>query len=108
MVNSEHLKFIGWLINRLIYKHLYSQDDIVIKNLIELKQELSKDYECNIDQEPLDIILSNYYIDFNLDKTEDFKIGFTDKDREQLRVFIRQIVNDVVNKKIDARPIMKG
>lgn len=46
----------------------------------------------------LNKILSKYFIDFNLEKTE--HIGFNDKDREQLRNSIRLIVNDILTNKI--------
>lgn len=107
-MQAEHVKFLEWLINRLIYKHLYSQEDIVINHLRDIQADLSKDYQCEIDSGSLDSILSKYYVDFNLNKSEDFNVGFTTAEREHLRTTIRQIINDVVNKQINKEPIIKG
>ncbi|MFM7795446.1 MAG: hypothetical protein ACKO7N_01640 [Candidatus Nitrosotenuis sp.] len=103
-MKKDQIAFIGWLVNRLLYKHLYSQDDAIISKLKELTQE----QECDIDDVSLDMIISRYYVDFNLDKSEDFSVGFSDIERQKLRTTIRSIINDAINKRFYKEPLIKG
>jgi len=88
--------FIQWIVNRLIYKHSYAEDDIIIQSLYELKDYHIKYQSIQIADADLDKIISKYYTDFYFDKSEDFKIGFTENDREILRTTIRSITNDIL------------
>ena len=88
--------FIQWMINRLIYKHSYAEDDIIIQSLYELKDYHIRHQSIQITDVDLDKIISKYYTDFYFDKSEDFKIGFTDEDRKILRTTIRSITNDIL------------
>lgn len=88
--------FIQWMINRLIYKHSYAEDDIIIQSLYKLKDYHIRHQSIQITDVDLDKIISKYYTDFYFDKSEDFKIGFTDEDREILRTTIRSITNDIL------------
>ena len=84
------------MINRLIYKHSYAEDDIIIQSLYELKDYYIRHQSIQITDVDLDKIISKYYTDFYFDKSEDFKIGFTDEDRQILRTTIRSITNDIL------------
>lgn len=109
MEKFDKIKFLQWLYNRLIYKYNYNVDDNVI---IQLKQIIEyikpKIYCTDITDEDLDKILAGYYIDYNLDACNEMKIGFTDSDRIKLRKQIKEIVNDVVNKRASKEILIKG
>jgi hypothetical protein len=96
-MENKDRDFLLWLSNRLIYKHGYPSDDMVVSKLIEIS---SSDCELNIDDSELDMIISKYYIDFFLDKTNDGNMGFTEDERQTLRKQIRCLVVDVNNKNI--------
>lgn len=80
--------------------HKYSANDPVI---IELSNMISSinDYKfLNIGDNDLDKIISKYYIDFLLDKTDDLKIGYSHDERLEFRNNIKSIITDIVNKNI--------
>lgn len=90
---EEH-KFLEWLKNRLLHKHMYSLDDDVIQSINNLQDKLL--YKpIQINDVTLDSIISKYYVDFNLDKTEDLNIGYYEKDRIFIRAATRSIIDDV-------------
>jgi uncharacterized linocin/CFP29 family protein len=91
--------FLEWLIKRLVYKHQYEPNDPIIKNLKVIRHKLQNG--PNIKDKDLDTIISKYFVDFLLDKTEDINIGYSDKDRIFLRSSIRSIIQDVFNKDIN-------
>lgn len=80
--------------------HKYSANDPVI---IELSNMISSinDYKfLDIGDNDLDKIISKYYIDFLLDKTDDLKIGYSQDERLEFRNNIKSIIADIVNKNI--------
>lgn len=95
-MSEDRISFIQWLINRLLYKHHYTANDATIEALSNLKDYLSKQLIVDIDNSILDTIISKYYVDFNLDKTEDLSFGFSDEERQNLRQIIRKITSDII------------
>lgn len=93
---EDRINFIQWLINRLIYKHRYANDDYAIKCLLEIKKILSQPHQINITDESLNKIIVKYYTDFDLDKCDDLNMGFTENERSSLRQVLRNITNDVL------------
>lgn len=92
---SKYIVFLNWLCNRLIYKHGYSTDDPIINQLINLTKCIGQEKYLQDDQ--LDNIIRKYYADFDMEYVEDMKLGFTDKERANLRSSIRSIVKEVNN-----------
>lgn len=109
MEKTDKIEFIKWLCNRLIYKHNYhSNDDIIIQLNSIINYLKPKIYYTDISDQDLDKILPGYYIDYNLDACSEMKMGFTDSDRIKLRKQIKEIVNDVVNKRVSKEVLIKG
>lgn len=100
MDRQDSILFLTWLSQRLRYKHNYRADSAVIVNLNDLKDFIRADRTLDISDKDLDIIISKYYIDFLLDKTEDFRIGYSQDEREEFRNNIKSIIFDVINKNI--------
>lgn len=100
-MNLEDKKFLVWLSNRMIFKHGYSKDDLIIKKLIGLASEQI----INVTDTDLDLIISKYYTDFLLDKTEDMDIGYTNTERNNIRVYVKSLVDDIVNKNVPKNTI---
>ena len=69
---------------------------------------MSYGYKCNILESDLDLILSKYYADFFLEASDGSTMGFSDKQRNDLRSTTRNIINDVVNRKIPKEAVIKG
>ena len=90
---EDKIKFLDWLINRLVYKHAYSEKDIIIQTLKEIK--LSYHYS-QISDSQLDQIIIKYYPDFHMDLAEDINIGYTDNQRNSFRKTIRSILQDIL------------
>lgn len=89
----EYIVFLNWLGNRLIYKHGYSPEDPVIKQIAGCIKWIEE--EKHITDDELDNIIRKYYADFDMEYAEDIKLGFTNKERANLRSSIRSIVKDV-------------
>lgn len=51
----------------------------------------------SVSDSQLEDILRKYYADYDMEYAEDIKLGFTNKERENLRSTIRSIVQDVNN-----------
>lgn len=95
-LNTEDKKFLNWLCQRLIFKHKYHNNDFVIEKLKGIINS-----QCiNVSSEDLDAIIGKYYVDFFLEKTDGMNIGYTNKERIDIRNKIKSIVEDVNNKNI--------
>jgi len=92
----QYIVFLQWLCNRLIYKHGYTIDDPIVKKIINLTKWIIEK-ETYISDDQLDNIIKKYYADFDMEYSEDLKLGFTNKERENLRSSIRSIVKEVNN-----------
>jgi len=94
MLNLRDIMYLEWILNRLLYKF---QDD---KKYIDTAKKIInkiKSPKIFIADDNLNKILSKYFIDFNLEKTE--HIGYSEKDRQNLRNSIRSIVQDIIDNK---------
>jgi hypothetical protein len=100
MDRQDNSIFLYWLMNRLRYKHNYSVNDPVIVELSTIMKSMQNQELIDIQDSDLDKIISKYYIDFFLDKTEDFNVGYSENERSVFRTNIRSIVSDIINKDI--------
>lgn len=91
---DEHIIFLDWFINRMIYKHGYSKEDQSIITLQEIRQRLSTPQSIEINQTDLDSIIRKYYADFDFEKEDCW--GFTDEERTRLRNTLLNITNDII------------
>ena len=91
---NSNIVFLDWLKNRLIYKHGYSIDNDILVKLDCVKEDIEPK-KINISNQDLDKILIKYYADFDLDYTDDLRLGFTNNDRDKLRNSIRLIVDEI-------------
>ena len=81
--------------------HKYKEPKELVSPLYEIQQHMMpRSYEMNISDHHLDLIISKYWTDFNLDKTNETNIGYTNEQRLNLRESIRQLVTDIINKNI--------
>lgn len=103
-MDSEDQEFLIWLSNRLIYKHGYIEQDEIVKKLLDLG---TKTNELIINDKNLDLIISKYYVDFFLEKSEDAKIGYTDNERNEIRQYVKSLVSDIVNNNIPSTNLIK-
>lgn len=109
---DEDINFLRWLVQRLVHLHRYDVNDTIIIRLnqtidsILSKQKISIDISDN----NLDKILSKYYADFYLDKTDsgNITIGYDDNSRSMLRNITRNLIEDVINLNIPKEPLIKG
>lgn len=89
--------FLHWLANRLVFKHGYSKKDRIV---VQLNQLGLNNNSIDLKDDELDKILSKYYAGFFLEKTDDFNIGYSDKEREEIRSYVKALVTDVINRNI--------
>lgn len=107
MVFGKTADFLGWLSKRLVFKHGYLEHDDVIQKLNKCINDITY-VDLKIEDNDLDKIISKYYADFYLEKSQDLNLGYTDSDRKRLRQDIKSIVIDVITKNIPKEPIVKG
>lgn len=96
---DEDIRFLRWLSQRLTYLHGYNANDTVVVQLNKAIKNLLCPQKILISNNDLDQIISKYYIDFYLEKKENdnFNIGFSEKERNNLRKTIRDLVTDIMN-----------
>ena len=105
-INHSDSEFIEWLSNRLHNLHSYDLSSFIINRLSNIKEKLDN-YDSSISDADLDKIISQYFLDFFLNKDHTTSIGYTDKEREDLRNVIKQIVKDVNDKRIPNKVLLQ-
>ncbi|NBQ17248.1 hypothetical protein EBU24_02955 [bacterium] len=110
-VNREAIdnkqRYLLWLIQRMLYKYGESKD--LVEPLYGILECLKpKPYILDIPDTDLDRVIAKYYIDFNLESSDDFRIGFSEDQRKELRQCVKALIVDVVNKNIPKDNLIKG
>lgn len=108
MLIVDIMRFVAWIKQRLLNKHQYQQNDIVIQNLDNLSFYLSNQIGQDLKDDEWDRIIEKYYADYNMDYSEDMRIGFTEDSRKKLRDDLKQLVKDVIYHKIPKDFLIKG
>lgn len=96
----DNIRFVGWLINRLCFKHGYNNKNPIIIGLQNIIQQYKSPIEINIMDKDLDLILAKYYLDFYLDNSPDMNIGYSEEQRNALRKMARCLTYDIINQNI--------
>ena len=107
MEKTDQIKFIRWLTNRLIYVYGHKKNDRIVILCDSLARSITEPYRVTMRVQDLDKIISKYYVDFLMDKSEELNMGFSEKERNNLRFTIENIVNDIVNKNIPEEHLIK-
>lgn len=102
MLYKEDATFLKWIVNRLIHKFADSPKEWHIYYLKDIISRI-ENQDIQISNEDLNKILAKYYIDFFLDKTD--TCGFTEDDRTSMRVTVKNICKDIINKTI-SKPLI--
>jgi hypothetical protein len=89
-------EFLLWLCQRLVFKHKYQSDSMIIQKIMRIVESP----DIDVSDSELDMIIGKYYIDFFLEKTDDMNIGYTSEERESIRNNIKSIMVDVINKNV--------
>jgi hypothetical protein len=95
MIDIKDVLYLEWIFNRLLYR--FKDKEEYIRTGRNILKKITNP-KLNIENNLLDKILSKYFIDFNLHKTE--SIGYSDTDREALRNNIKSIIQDIIDQKI--------
>jgi len=106
---DEDIEFLRWLSQRLIHLHGYDANDTVVFQLNKAIKNLLSPQKISMSNNDLDKIISKYYVDFYLEKQQDnnFNVGFSDQERNNLRKMIRDLVTDIMNFNVPKEPIIK-
>jgi uncharacterized linocin/CFP29 family protein len=91
-MNQIDKKFIFWFINRLKNKHkenpeILNQFEAIVSNHLFVKKSVPKDM--------VDNICKKHYPDFDIERADDFALGYTEKDRDHMRNMIVDIINEL-------------
>lgn len=107
---DKDIAFLKWLYNRLIYRYRLAEADQVSLYLRKIIEQILRPIEINISDDDLDKVLSKYYVDFYLNKESDnnnYNIGFTDEERQNLRTVTRNLMTDIINLNIPKNSLIK-
>lgn len=93
------LETIDWISNRLLYKYKEKQESEIFTKIGLVKSYiLSKNnHKISLTKNQLDDILSKYYADFYLDGSDDLKIGYTEKQRDDIRSSVLCMAQDILD-----------
>jgi hypothetical protein len=95
IISFKEILYLEWIFNRLVYR--FKDDAFDLETSKNILSKIKKP-NFNIDDDILDKIISKYYVDFYLDKNNN--IGFTDAERSNLRSTIKNLVDDVIHKRV--------
>lgn len=103
MFDKEESTFLKWYMNRLIFRYKVPLDQN-FKRFYSLTYKANTDKNIVIAPQDLDKIISKYYADFFLDKSEN--MGYTEEERTKLRQFIVSITTDIINNRVPSELII--
>lgn len=89
--NQNPKNFLGLLCARL--KHKYNESSEILSKL----QNIHNDYTLipnKLDITVIDQICKKFYYDFDMEKCTDIKLGYTDEERNRIRIMMINIVNE--------------
>lgn len=86
---QEPNEFLGWLANRLQFK--FKEDPTITNSLNNILSNY-KLIPKRIPIELIDEICKKHYPDFDLEKVSDLNMGYTNKERMQIRDFVIDII----------------
>lgn len=87
-------KFLSWFYNRVATKH--QESNVIINRLKNIFRTNRKKNSKIPSPEFITKMCEKYYPDFNMEKTNDLKWGYTPKERESIREFIKKLYVDVM------------
>jgi len=97
-----------WLKNRCVFVYKEGNTSKTIRSIDQVLGYINDLDACNIEKNKLDTILSKYYFDFNMEKSQKedgFSIGFAEQDRESLRSISIAIHKDIINSILESHII---
>lgn len=100
-----------WLKNRCAFVYKESNTSKTIRTIDQVIEYINDLDTCDIDKNKLDNILSKYYFDFNMEKSQKedgFSIGFSEQDRESLRNTSIAIHKDIINSILESHIIKQA
>jgi hypothetical protein len=98
IISIKEILYLEWIFNRLVYRFKDDKFDLeTSKNILGKIKKPNFDIEDSM----LDKIISKYYTDFYLDKQDN--ILFQNIERLNLRSMVRNLVDDVIHKRVPAK-----
>jgi hypothetical protein len=98
IISIKEILYLEWIFNRLVYR--FKDDKFDLETSKKILGKIKKP-NFDIEDSMLDKIISKYYTDFYLDKQDN--IGFTNIERLNLRSMIRNLVDDIIHKRVPAK-----
>lgn len=91
-MNITQKNFIDWLGNRLEYK--YNENKEILQALQVLKDNFIF-VPKKINTKFVDEICKKHYVDFDMEKSPDLNMGFTEGDRMRIRNFVLDVISSI-------------
>lgn len=87
-------KFLSWFYSRATSK--YKESNVIINRLKNLFISSRKAIKRIPSSEFIEKMCEKYYPDFHMEKADDLKWGYTPKERESIRGFIKNLYMDTI------------
>lgn len=87
-------QYLDWIANRLRYKH---KDSISITDRLK---SISSEFAImpkTLDKKIIENCCKKHFFDFDMDKSEDFKLGYTDTERNDIRKLVTDIYQTILS-----------
>lgn len=86
------IKFLEWITNRLNYKYSENTEILdVLKSITSEKITMPKD----LDNDMVEKCCRKHFFDFDMEKSEDFRVGYTEDERNDIRKLITDIYSTI-------------
>lgn len=91
--------FLRWLYRRLENVHNYDSNSEVLTRF-RLLLSNQEDLTTSLSDDQIDMIIGQYFIDFNLTKDDTCDIGYSEDQRKSTREAIKKIALDIYYKRV--------
>jgi hypothetical protein len=88
----KNIEYLNWIAKRLEYKHKDTPD--IVEKLKQITNE-SITMPKSINSEIVEACCKKHFFDFNMDKSEDFKAGYTENERNDIRKLVIDIYSTI-------------
>jgi hypothetical protein len=96
--NMKNTEYFNWIISRLTNKHKENYDIIDKFKSILNESVLAPKI---LRQDIIDMCCKKHFFDFDMEKSDDFKVGYTDKERNNIRKLVSDIYETVISHELN-------
>ena len=90
--NMSNMDFLKWIHNRLTNKY---KEDTTILNKFNSVIDNNITMPKNLDRDLIERCCRKHFFDFDIEKSYDFKVGYTNNERDDIRKLVTDIYQTI-------------